>query len=59
VYQWEYFREENERAKSIVESFGIVYLDVDAQRSSERMATRGTTREGAMDCLHCVYHVQP
>lgn len=51
-YAWAYFREENERAKSIVESFGIVYLDVDAPTQFRADGHRGHNKNGATDCLH-------
>lgn len=51
-YQWAYFREENERAKSIVESYGIVYMDVDAQTQFRADGHLGHNKVGVADCLH-------
>lgn len=51
-YSWGSFLRENARAKSIVESFGMVYLDVYAQTQFRADGHKGHNAKGTPDCLH-------
>jgi len=53
---WGLFQGENVRAKSIVESFGIVYLDVNAQKQFRADGHRGTTGRGKWTACTTAFH---
>lgn len=52
-YNWGKFREQNERARGIVEALGIVYMDVDTMTALRADGHKGFWPElNLMDCLH-------
>lgn len=51
-HSWGHFRGQNARAKRIVESFGMVYMDVYTPTQFRADGHRGHNKKGRIDCLH-------
>jgi len=51
-HSWNLIPDENVRAKTIVKSFGIVYMDVSAPTQLRPDGHRGHNRKGRLDCTH-------